>query len=142
MLTDSISDYYKNNRVFIYDIPKTGIDIPGPMNNDLKTSPMTNVNQASTPTHKQNGGFDKRLPVPNAYELYRGLQNWKKSSHLIVYKGSAHGINKARKNWRSYGITGTDLTNRYPAKKRNHSRRINEVLHRLFDEKEGPGCVE
>jgi dipeptidyl aminopeptidase/acylaminoacyl peptidase len=62
----------------------------------LKTSPMTNINQATTPTLIQHGEFDKRVPIPNAYELYRGLQDRKVPSRLIVYKGFGHGINKPK----------------------------------------------
>ncbi|AKQ47614.1 peptidase S9 prolyl oligopeptidase [Rufibacter radiotolerans] len=62
----------------------------------LKTSPMTNINKASTPTLIQHGEFDKRVPLPNAYELYRGLQDRGVPSRLIIYKGFGHGINKPK----------------------------------------------
>ncbi|MES2778192.1 MAG: S9 family peptidase [Bacteroidota bacterium] len=66
------------------------------MNIYLKTSPMTNINKASTPTLIQHGEFDKRVPIPNAYELYRGLQDRGIRSKLIVYKGFGHSINKPK----------------------------------------------
>ena len=66
------------------------------MNVYLKTSPMTNINKASTPTLIQHGEFDRRVPIPNAYELYRGLQDRNIPSKLIVYKGFGHGINKPK----------------------------------------------
>ena len=66
------------------------------MNIYLKTSPMTNINKASTPTLIQHGELDKRVPIPNAYELYRGLQDRGIPSKLIVYKGFGHGINKPK----------------------------------------------
>lgn len=66
------------------------------MNIYLKTSPMTNINKASTPTLIQHGEFDKRVPIPNAYELYRGLQDRGVPSKLVVYKGFGHGINKPK----------------------------------------------
>jgi dipeptidyl aminopeptidase/acylaminoacyl peptidase len=62
----------------------------------LKTSPMTNINKASTPTLIQHGEFDRRVPIPNAYELYRGLQDRGIPSKLIVYKGFGHGITKPK----------------------------------------------
>lgn len=62
----------------------------------LKTSPMTNIKNARTPTLIQHGEFDKRVPIPNAYELYRGLQDRGVPSQLIVYKGFGHGINKPK----------------------------------------------
>ncbi len=62
----------------------------------LKTSPMTNINKANTPTLIQHGEFDKRVPIPNAYELYRGLQDRGVPSKLIIYKGFGHGITKPK----------------------------------------------
>ncbi len=61
-----------------------------------KTSPMTNINKAKTPTLIQHGELDKRVPIPNAYELYRGLQDRGIPSKLIVYKGFGHGITKPK----------------------------------------------
>lgn len=61
-----------------------------------KTSPMTNINNATTPTLIQHGEFDKRVPIPNAYELYRGLQDRGVPAKLVVYKGFGHGINKPK----------------------------------------------
>jgi dipeptidyl aminopeptidase/acylaminoacyl peptidase len=66
------------------------------MNVYLKTSPMTNINKASTPTLIQHGELDKRVPIPNAYELYRGLQDRGVPSKLVVYKGFGHGITKPK----------------------------------------------
>jgi dipeptidyl aminopeptidase/acylaminoacyl peptidase len=61
-----------------------------------KTSPMTHITKASTPTLIQHGEFDRRVPIPNAYQLYRGLQDLGVPSELIVYRGFGHGINKPK----------------------------------------------
>ncbi len=61
-----------------------------------KTSPMTNINNAVTPTLIQHGEFDKRVPTSNAYELYQGLQDVGVETELIIYKGFGHGINKPK----------------------------------------------
>lgn len=61
-----------------------------------KTSPMTNINDANTPTLIQHGEFDKRVPTSNAYELYQGLQDVGVETELIIYKGFGHGINKPK----------------------------------------------
>ncbi|MCP5106007.1 MAG: S9 family peptidase, partial [bacterium] len=63
-----------------------------------KTSPMTHINKAKTPTLIQHGEFDKRVPTPNAYKLYRGLQDRGVPSKLIIYKGFGHGITKPKEN--------------------------------------------
>jgi len=61
-----------------------------------KTSPMTHINQAVTPTLIQHGEFDRRVPTPNAYELYQGLQDVGVPVELIIYKGFGHGISKPK----------------------------------------------
>ena len=75
-----------------------------------KTSPMTNINQASTPTLIQHGEFDRRVPIANAYELVQGLRDKEVPAKLIVYKGFGHGISKPKErlaalwhNWEWFG---------------------------------------
>lgn len=63
-----------------------------------KTSPMTTIRQAKTPVLIQQGSNDRRVPVPDSFELYRGLQDQKVPSRLILYTGFGHGINKPRSN--------------------------------------------
>ncbi len=60
------------------------------------TSPMSHINDASTPTLIQHGEFDRRVPTPNAYELYQGLQDVGVPVELVIYKGFGHGISKPR----------------------------------------------
>lgn len=61
-----------------------------------KTSPITYINHAKTPTLIQHGELDKRVPIPNAYELYQGLKDRGVPARMIVYKGFGHGINKPK----------------------------------------------
>jgi dipeptidyl aminopeptidase/acylaminoacyl peptidase len=75
-----------------------------------RTSPMSGIKDASTPTLIQHGEFDKRVPISNAYELYQGLQDVGVETKLIVYKGFGHGITKPRErlaamwhNWQWFG---------------------------------------
>src|SRR5207302_5643842 len=51
-----------------------------------KTSPMTYIKSAKAPTLIQHGATDQRVPPPDAYELYRGLQDLGVPSKLIIYK--------------------------------------------------------
>ena len=60
------------------------------------TSPITHINQATTPTMIQHGELDKRVPIADAFELYRALQDRGIPSKLIVYKGFGHGITKPK----------------------------------------------
>jgi dipeptidyl aminopeptidase/acylaminoacyl peptidase len=61
-----------------------------------KTSPITTIKQAKTPTLIQLGSNDKRVPVPDSYELYRGLQDQNVPSRMVLYAGFGHGINKPK----------------------------------------------
>jgi dipeptidyl aminopeptidase/acylaminoacyl peptidase len=61
-----------------------------------KTSPITYVKQARTPTLIQHGELDRRVPIANAYELFQGLQDVGVPTRLFVYKGFGHGITKPK----------------------------------------------
>jgi len=61
-----------------------------------KNSPITYINRARTPTLIQHGENDRRVPIPNAYELFQALQDCGVPSKLIVYKGLGHSIDKPR----------------------------------------------
>ena len=61
-----------------------------------KTSPITYVKNAKTPTLIQHGDQDKRVPPPNAFELYQALRDRGVPCKLILYKGFGHPINKPK----------------------------------------------
>jgi dipeptidyl aminopeptidase/acylaminoacyl peptidase len=61
-----------------------------------KTSPITTIRQAKTPTLIQHGSADRRVPVPDAFELYRGLLDQHVDARLILYTGFGHGIDKPK----------------------------------------------
>lgn len=86
--------YYTNTdittftRMFLGDTPWNDLEIY------RKTSPMTYIKSACTPTLIQHGEKDARVPTPNAFELYRGLQDLGIESELVIFKGMGHGPNK------------------------------------------------
>jgi dipeptidyl aminopeptidase/acylaminoacyl peptidase len=61
-----------------------------------KTSPMSYIKKARTPTLIQHGENDRRVPIANAYELRQGLEDRGVKAEMIVYKGFGHGITKPR----------------------------------------------
>lgn len=61
-----------------------------------KTSPMTYIKQAKSPVLIQHGDNDKRVPPPNAFELYQGLKDVGVPAKLVLYKGFGHGITKPK----------------------------------------------
>jgi dipeptidyl aminopeptidase/acylaminoacyl peptidase len=83
-----------------------------------KTSPITYVGRAKTPTLIQHGDQDKRVPPPNAFELYQALKDRKVPVKLVLYKGFGHPINKPKQQkavmehnyeWFSKYIWGEDV---------------------------------
>jgi dipeptidyl aminopeptidase/acylaminoacyl peptidase len=77
-----------------------------------KTSPITTIKEAKTPTLIQQGSNDKRVPVPDSYELYRGLQDEGVPARLIFYMGFGHGVNKP-KSQRALLQSNLDWFNHY-----------------------------
>jgi dipeptidyl aminopeptidase/acylaminoacyl peptidase len=69
-----------------------------------KTSPITYIKQAKTPTLIQHGATDQRVPLPNAFELYQGLLDNKVPAKLIVYQGFG-GIGHGPSKPKSYRAT-------------------------------------
>ena len=64
-----------------------------------RTSPITYIKQARTPTLIQHGATDQRVPLPNAFELYQGLLDNHVPAKLIVYQGFGgigHGPSKPK----------------------------------------------
>jgi dipeptidyl aminopeptidase/acylaminoacyl peptidase len=61
-----------------------------------KTSPISNIAKARTPTLIQHGENDRRVPIPNAYELRQALEDRGVPVKMVIYKGFGHGITKPK----------------------------------------------
>jgi dipeptidyl aminopeptidase/acylaminoacyl peptidase len=61
-----------------------------------KTSPISYVKKAKTPTLIQHGELDRRVPIPNAYQLRQALEDRGVPVKMVVYKGFGHGIDKPK----------------------------------------------
>jgi len=61
-----------------------------------KTSPVSYIKNARTPTLIQHGELDRRVPIANAYQLRQALEDKGVKVEMIVYKGFGHGINKPK----------------------------------------------
>jgi dipeptidyl aminopeptidase/acylaminoacyl peptidase len=58
----------------------------------LDRSAMTHIDKVTTPTLILHGANDERVPVGQAYELYRGLKDRGKATELVFYPREGHGI--------------------------------------------------
>ncbi len=87
-----------------------------------RTSPMTYVKGACTPTLIQHGDADDRVPYANAKELHRALKDMGVPVTLVTFKGMGHGSNKPglhraimKQNyaWFCHHLLGDDLDDLY-----------------------------
>ncbi|HGH7176623.1 TPA: prolyl oligopeptidase family serine peptidase [Bacillus wiedmannii] len=83
-----------------------------------KTSPMTYIKSACTPTLIQHGEKDARISTINAYELYEGLRDMEVDTELIIFTGMAYSsdqpgihvaIMKQNLMWFSHYILGESM---------------------------------
>jgi len=88
--------YYYNTDITPFTINYLGDDPADDPEIYAKTSPMTYIGKAKTPTLIQHGELDRRVPIPNAYELRQGLEDRGVPVEMVVYKAFGHGINKPR----------------------------------------------
>jgi dipeptidyl aminopeptidase/acylaminoacyl peptidase len=116
-----VSDWYTYH--ISNDIPDFTVDyLSGSPFRDrdlyVKTAPISRLAQARTPILIQHGTEDRRVPLSNAMELYRGLKEMGVPVELFVFPGMAHPITKPRENhavmhqnlaWFSHYLLGEEL---------------------------------
>ena len=90
------STYYYNTDITPFTIQYLDADPARDPEIYRKTSPMSYVMNAKTPTLIQHGELDRRVPIANGYELRQGLQDRGVPVEMIVYKGFGHGITKPK----------------------------------------------
>jgi dipeptidyl aminopeptidase/acylaminoacyl peptidase len=116
-----VSDWYTYH--ISNDIPDFTVDyLSGSPFRDrelyVKTAPISQIAQARTPLLIQHGAEDRRVPLSNAMELYRGLKEMGVPVELFVFPGMGHPITKPRENhavmhqnlaWFSHYLLGEEL---------------------------------
>ncbi|MGE0452061.1 MAG: prolyl oligopeptidase family serine peptidase [Vicinamibacteria bacterium] len=88
--------YYYNTDITPFTINYLGDDPVDDPAIYQKTSPMSYVKGAKTPTLIQHGENDRRVPIANAYELRQALEDRGVPVGMVVYKGFGHGITKPK----------------------------------------------
>jgi len=88
--------YYYNTDITPFTINYLGDDPADDPKIYEKTSPMSYIRDAKTPTLIQHGEFDRRVPTANAFELRQGLEDRGVPVELVIYKGFGHGISKPK----------------------------------------------
>ena len=70
---------------------------------------------------------DQRVPIPNAFELYQGLQDQKVPVELMIFRGFGHGLDKPKAN-RAAMQQNWDWFGKYlwPGQHRHRGRQVRE----------------
>jgi len=90
------STYYYNTDITPFTINYLGNDPAVDPAIYQKTSPMSYIKNAKTPTLIQHGELDRRVPIANGYELRQGLEDRGVKVEMVVYKGFGHPITKPK----------------------------------------------
>ena len=88
--------YYYNTDITPFTIEYLGANPVDDPEVYRKTSPISYVKGARTPTLIQHGDQDKRVPVANAFQLRQALENQGVPVELVLYKGFGHPVNKPK----------------------------------------------
>jgi dipeptidyl aminopeptidase/acylaminoacyl peptidase len=88
--------YYYNTDITPFTINYLGANPVDDPKIYALTSPISYIKQARTPTLIQHGELDRRVPIPNAYELRQALEDRGVPVEMVVYKGYGHGISKPK----------------------------------------------
>ncbi|MBL8292065.1 MAG: S9 family peptidase [Bryobacterales bacterium] len=83
--------YYYNTDITHFTRRYLGADPAADPEIYRKTSPMSFIKNAKTPTLIQHGDGDRRVPIANGYELRQGLEDQGVKVEMVVYKGMPHG---------------------------------------------------
>ena len=103
-----------------------------------KTSPISNLAKAQTPTLIQHGENDRRVPIPNAYELRQALEDRGVPVKMTVYKGFGHGITKPKQQravmeenekWFGQYIWGEKPEERKPAEPKKDEKKSTAAVN-------------
>jgi dipeptidyl aminopeptidase/acylaminoacyl peptidase len=88
--------YYYNTDITPFTINYLGANPVDDPEVYRRTSPLSYVKEARTPTLIQHGELDRRVPIANAYQLRQALADRGVPVEMVVYKGFGHGITKPR----------------------------------------------
>jgi dipeptidyl aminopeptidase/acylaminoacyl peptidase len=84
--------YTGENGIDEWMLPYFGAYVYDDPNVYAKSSPMSFIKQARTPTLVVVGERDVECPAPQSFEFWRGLKQYGVTSELVVYPDEGHGI--------------------------------------------------
>jgi dipeptidyl aminopeptidase/acylaminoacyl peptidase len=90
----SWQSYYGQNRIDTWMLPFFGASVYDDPAVYAKSSPITYIKKAKTPTLVLHGDRDSEVPTPQGYEFWHALKTLGVPTELVIYPGEGHAIAK------------------------------------------------
>ena len=86
--------YYGQNRIDRWMVPFFGASVYEDPEAYARSSPITFVRKAKTPTLVLHGDRDSEVPTPQGYEFWHALKTLGVPTELVIYENEGHSISK------------------------------------------------
>jgi dipeptidyl aminopeptidase/acylaminoacyl peptidase len=86
--------YYGQNRIDQWMVPYFGKSVYDDPEVYAKSSPITFITKAKTPTLVLHGDRDSEVPTPQGYEFWHALKTLGVPTQLVIYENEGHAIQK------------------------------------------------
>jgi dipeptidyl aminopeptidase/acylaminoacyl peptidase len=86
--------YYGQNRIDRWMIPFFGSSVYEDPWIYARSSPISFIKAAKTPTLVLHGDRDSEVPTPQGYEFWHALRSLGVPTQLVIYEGEGHGFRK------------------------------------------------
>ena len=90
----SWQSYYGQNKIDQWMIPFFGASVYDDPAVYAKSSPITFIKKAKTPTLVLHGDRDSEVPTPQGYEFWHALKSIGVPTELVIYPGEGHAISQ------------------------------------------------
>ncbi len=90
----SWQSYYGQNRIDQWMIPFFGASVYDDPEVYARSSPITFIKKAKTPTLVLHGDRDSEVPTPQGYEFWHALKSLGVPTELVIYPNEGHGISQ------------------------------------------------
>ena len=86
--------YYGQNRIDRWMIPFFGASVYDDPEVYARSSPITFIKKAKTPTLVLHGDRDSEVPTPQGYEFWHALRTLGVPTELVIYENEGHAVSK------------------------------------------------
>jgi dipeptidyl aminopeptidase/acylaminoacyl peptidase len=86
--------YYGQNKIDTWMLPFFGASVYDKPEAYARSSPITFIKKAKTPTLVLHGDRDSEVPTPQGYEFWHALKALNVPTELVIYPGEGHAIVK------------------------------------------------